>query len=167
MEERIEFDEITQLSAVAMGEPGKRTFFLIIRQKGKWVRAWLEKELLEALAMATDQFLASIAQERRYFTPETTAEVAPEDVLAGLPSVELEIDQIALGYDQEKATLNFSVHGSGSQKVGWSELYCRVTLAQLKKLGVQARKICAAGRPRCLLCGLPIDPEGHICPKSN
>ena len=25
----------------------------------------------------------------------------------------------------------------------------------------------AAGRPPCPLCGLPLDPEGHICPRQN
>ncbi|HAI99827.1 MAG TPA: DUF3090 domain-containing protein, partial [Dehalococcoidia bacterium] len=26
---------------------------------------------------------------------------------------------------------------------------------------------CAAGRPRCFLCGLPINPDGHVCPRAN
>jgi uncharacterized repeat protein (TIGR03847 family) len=166
MEERYELDELTQLAAVTMGVPGKRTFFLMLGQPGEWVRAWLEKELLEALALAIEQFLASFARERLP-TPEAEPEAIPEDVPAGLPSSELEIDRIALGYDQEMVTLDLSVHPLGPQTVVWSELSCRVTLDQLRKLGVQARKICAAGRPRCKLCGGPIDPEGHICPMSN
>ncbi|UCD10271.1 MAG: DUF3090 family protein, partial [Dehalococcoidales bacterium] len=28
-------------------------------------------------------------------------------------------------------------------------------------------EICAAGRPRCKLCGQPIDPTGHDCPMQN
>jgi hypothetical protein len=24
-----------------------------------------------------------------------------------------------------------------------------------------------AGRPRCSLCGHPMDPEGHSCPRTN
>jgi uncharacterized repeat protein (TIGR03847 family) len=165
--ERYELDGVTQLAAVAMGVPGKRTFFLILGQAGEWLRAWLEKELLEALGLAIDQFLAALAQEHLYVPPEAGPEAASDDVPAGLPSVELEIDQIALGYDQPGATMILSVHPLGPQALDWSELYCRVTLAQLKRLAVQARKICAAGRPRCKLCGGPVDPEGHICPMSN
>ena len=167
MEERYELDEITQISAVAMGVPGKRTFFLILGQPGKWIRAWLEKELLEALALATDQFLASLAREGLYFPPETEPETEPDDVPAGLPSIELEIDQIALGYEREMAKLELAVHVLGPETEDRSELSFRLTLARLKKLGIQAGKICAAGRPHCLLCGGPIDPEGHVCPKSN
>jgi uncharacterized repeat protein (TIGR03847 family) len=167
MDERYELDEITQLTAVAVGVPGKRTFFLILGEKGAWVRAWLEKELLEALALATDQLLASLAQEHLYVPSEAGKGTVTDDVPAGLPSFEVEIDQITLGYEQERATLSLSVHPAGPQMLDFSELRCRFTLPQLKQLGIQARKICTAGRPRCTLCGGPIDPEGHICPRSN
>jgi uncharacterized repeat protein (TIGR03847 family) len=31
----------------------------------------------------------------------------------------------------------------------------------------RARKVISAGRPPCPLCGQPLDPEGHICPRQN
>ena len=31
----------------------------------------------------------------------------------------------------------------------------------------QARALAAAGRPLCRLCGQPIDPSGHACPRLN
>ncbi len=167
MEERHELDEITRLTAVAMGVPGKRTFFLILEQKGEWIRAWLEKELLEALALAIDQLLSTLARENLYYPTEAEPEAEADTAPAGLPAAELEVDQIALGYDQERATLNLAVHAPGPQDSEWSELLCRITPAQLKTFGAQAREICAAGRPRCPLCGGPIDPDGHVCPKSN
>jgi len=27
--------------------------------------------------------------------------------------------------------------------------------------------VVAAGRPPCPLCGLPLDPDGHVCPRQN
>ena len=30
-----------------------------------------------------------------------------------------------------------------------------------------ARDVIAAGRPPCPICGRSINPEGHICPRSN
>ena len=167
MEKRYEFDEAVLLSAVAMGVPGKRTFFLIMGQKEDWVRVWLEKEQLEALALAIDQFLAPLSQEHLRFPPEAEETSLSDDVSSGLPSAELGIDQITLGYDHERATLNLLVHVLGPQREELVELYCRASLAQLKKLANQAKSLCAAGRPRCELCGNPIDPTGHICPKDN
>ncbi|MGN6608410.1 MAG: DUF3090 family protein, partial [Jatrophihabitans sp.] len=31
----------------------------------------------------------------------------------------------------------------------------------------RARRLVAAGRPPCPLCGLPLGAEGHICPRLN
>jgi uncharacterized repeat protein (TIGR03847 family) len=31
----------------------------------------------------------------------------------------------------------------------------------------RARRVISAGRPPCPLCGLPLDPDGHVCPRQN
>jgi uncharacterized repeat protein (TIGR03847 family) len=31
----------------------------------------------------------------------------------------------------------------------------------------RAQAVVAAGRPPCPLCSLPLDPEGHVCPRQN
>lgn len=167
MVEHYELDEVTLFSAFAVGVPGKRTFFLATGHKEDWVRVWLEKEQLEALALAIDQLLFTISQEHHRSPREAEGPSMSDDVPTGMPKAELETDQMTLGFDQERATLNILVHASGPQKVDWTELSCRATLAQLKKLSKQAKSLCAAGRPRCVFCGGPIDPEGHSCPKNN
>ena len=42
-----------------------------------------------------------------------------------------------------------------------------ITPPQAQTLAENALRICAAGRPNCFLCGQPINPEGHVCPRSN
>ncbi len=167
MEERYEFEKVNLLSVIAVGVPGKRTFFLAMGEKEDWVRLWLEKELLEALHLAIDQFLFTLANEYHVSPDEAEESSLSDDSPSGLPSIELEIDQIALGYEPERAIFDFIVHELGPGEQQPSEVHCQTTPAQLKKLGNQAKSVCAAGRPRCLLCGGPIDPTGHICPKRN
>jgi uncharacterized repeat protein (TIGR03847 family) len=41
------------------------------------------------------------------------------------------------------------------------------TREQMLSLARHGALVCAAGRPRCPLCGNPIDPEGHQCPALN
>lgn len=41
------------------------------------------------------------------------------------------------------------------------------TREQMLSLARHATAVCAAGRPRCPLCGTAIDPEGHTCPALN
>ena len=167
MEERYEFDEVTLLAAFAMGTPGKRTFFLVVGQQEKWVRGWLEKEQLQSLALGVDQFLLTLSKERPRLPPAAKGVPLSDDVPPGLPAAEVEIDEIALGYDHDRATLSLVVHVVGPQKLGRALVQCRTTLARLEQFSKQAKRLCAAGRPRCALCGGPIDHEGHACPRSN
>jgi uncharacterized repeat protein (TIGR03847 family) len=167
MEARYEFGDVTTLSAVTVGEPGKRTFFLAVGQQGKWLRVWLEKEQLQALAMAIRQLLFAISQDAARPSPPAAVTAPSGDAPSGLPSAELEIVEMSLGYNGDKATMNLSAHGMGPRKAAQTVLECRMTLSQLRELGRQADAACAAGRPRCIVCGGPIDPSGHVCPGSN
>jgi uncharacterized repeat protein (TIGR03847 family) len=43
----------------------------------------------------------------------------------------------------------------------------RLTRDQVAAFIERAGELMAAGRPLCPFCGLPSDPEGHICPRAN
>jgi uncharacterized repeat protein (TIGR03847 family) len=43
----------------------------------------------------------------------------------------------------------------------------RLTRAQVAAFVGVARELIRAGRPPCYLCGGPMDPEGHACPRLN
>ncbi|MCI0784949.1 MAG: DUF3090 family protein, partial [Chloroflexi bacterium] len=42
-----------------------------------------------------------------------------------------------------------------------------ISIAQAETIAEEALRICSAGRPLCFLCGQPINPDGHACPRSN
>jgi uncharacterized repeat protein (TIGR03847 family) len=46
-------------------------------------------------------------------------------------------------------------------------LRVRVTPAAARSFVERAAKVVASGRPPCPLCGQPLDPQGHICPRRN
>ena len=167
MEEHYEFDSPGLFNAFSVGAPGKRTFFLGIGEKDNWARIWLEKEHLEVLGPAIKQLFLAMAQ-RKINVPEEDKKREPEDhTPSGFPFVELEVEQISIGYEDELASIAMHVHGTGPEREAGAEVEGRVTLEQLRELGQETESICAAGRPRCKLCGQPIDPEGHVCPEQN
>jgi uncharacterized repeat protein (TIGR03847 family) len=43
----------------------------------------------------------------------------------------------------------------------------RLNRAQVSAFVRHAREIVSSGRPPCRFCGLPLDPEGHACPRMN
>ncbi|UCC16372.1 MAG: DUF3090 family protein [Dehalococcoidales bacterium] len=167
LEKSYNFEEPGLLSVVAVGVPGKRTFFLVIGEKENWIRLWLEKEHLEAVSIAIDQFFVRLSQEFPLFSEETATRSSGDDSPVGLPSGEFEIDQVGIGFDKEKVVFEFMVHALGPQNLDGISVNCWINPERVRKLGKQAKEICAAGRPRCKLCGRPIDPMGHDCPMQN
>lgn len=167
-EEGWEFDEAALVSAFAVGLPGKRTFFLGIGDKNNWVRIWLEKEHLQALTQGIRQLPSVLSQRHIRFSDEEESPTFPDGFPSGLPSVELDVIQVLLGYDEHrKATIAFVVERSGAKEKNQLKVYSTMTVAQLKRLGSQVKKVCAAGRPLCPICGGPINPSGHTCPEQN
>jgi uncharacterized repeat protein (TIGR03847 family) len=41
------------------------------------------------------------------------------------------------------------------------------TREQMAALAIRATRLVEAGRPPCPLCGYPLDPTGHQCPRTN
>ena len=167
MKERYEFDEAELLSAFAVGVPGKRTFFLAIGEKNRWLRVWLEKEELAALALGIEQLLFTLSEQNINIQNEAEDNPLPDEIPSGLPAAELEVLRMTLGFDHGRAKIEVTAQPSGSQESDPSEAICRTTIAQLKRLRRRAKEICAAGRPLCPLCSGPIDPTGHFCPRLN
>ena len=46
-------------------------------------------------------------------------------------------------------------------------LRVRISLAAARSFVTRAARVVASGRPPCPLCGMPLDPQGHICPRRN
>jgi len=46
-------------------------------------------------------------------------------------------------------------------------LRVRVTAAAARSFVERAARVVASGRPPCPMCGQPLDPQGHICPRNN
>ena len=46
-------------------------------------------------------------------------------------------------------------------------LRVRISAEAARSFVARAARIVASGRPPCPLCGAPLDPQGHICPRRN
>jgi len=46
-------------------------------------------------------------------------------------------------------------------------LRVRVSAAVARSFVERAARVVASGRPPCPMCGQPLDPQGHICPRRN
>src|SRR5919201_875545 len=52
----------------------------------------------------------------------------------------------------------------GSDDEDLDRLRVRLTPQAVRAFVERARRVVAAGRPPCPLCGQPLEPKGHLCP---
>lgn len=158
-----DFGEATWIAADALGRPGQRRFRLLVHSRPETAWLWCEKEQLTALSIATEQVIFQFGDA---IGRDWEGSPAPEDPPS--PTVEFTIGRLALGFDQEQSVFALLVYDRDVEdEDAPPTLVCRVSKSQLKQLAERIVELAAAGRPRCPLCGAPIDAEGHICPRAN
>ncbi len=162
---------LSSIYAETFGEPGRRTFRLVLKAGAANISVWLEKEQLFQLGASLQEAVRrlSIEQQGGHSSP-AGPEWSGEEL-----SLEFKARQMLLKYETSGNAFYLEAHeGDGEASEQDSEqdrdeasVSCGLSVSQSAQLAEEAIKICAAGRPPCFLCGLPIDPEGHVCPRAN
>ncbi len=159
---RHELGSVSHVSPEAIGEPGKRTFRILLRSGAASASLWLEKEQLSQLAIYLQQILASSSES----DPRKESSPVPE-WSGGVVSIDFKVGKMSLAHDPSSNSFLIVAHDVEEPEESQPTVSFWLTAAQAKELAKEALKVCAAGRPRCFLCGRPIDPEGHVCPRAN
>ncbi len=154
----------THITVGAMGVPGKRTFYLQARQGTTIVTLIVEKEQIAALARGINEMLEQLGE--RGGTVEMS-ELAME--LSHPIEPVFRVGQMGLGYDAESKLIVIVAYELPEEENPAVVDVVRfwATRDQMHALARHAAALVASGRPICVMCGKPIDPEGHFCPKKN
>ena len=170
------FGPASRLQAQAIGEPGHRTFRLMVESgDGRAAVLWVEKEQLQALGLAVEQLLTEFQGKLTGRPPRQP----PVETFPPNPTVDIKVGRLALGQDESEletgpryVLLVYDLDGSGSEEEEPSQpatFACRATRDQLRALSRNIADVVAAGRPRCPLCGEPMDSadKPHGCVRAN
>jgi len=158
----IDFDVAEHIEAVAVGPPGQRVFYLRLLGGGQYSAALkLEKQHVVGLLTAIREILDQIR-----FQGSPRGAGMPN--FPGRPQYEVIVGELRLGYLPEEARIVLEA-GELQTEEGQDLINLRFSIAldQGATLVEQLEEIVRSGRPMCALCGGPIDPEGHACPRSN
>jgi len=172
------FDTPDRFIAGTVGTPGNRAFYLQAREGTRIVSVALEKVQVAVLAQRLDQLLDELdrrgvegATEDESLTgdPGPLDEPLNEAFRAGTLSLGWDTgDDLVLVEAREQVEDEEEVEEpEDDDEEGPDVLRVRITAASARAFVAQAVRVLGAGRPPCPLCGQPLDPQGHLCPRRN
>jgi uncharacterized repeat protein (TIGR03847 family) len=166
----IDLRPVTHITTDAIGQPGKRVFYIQGWQEERTITVIIEKLQIQSLAVGLEQFLAEIA-DRFPDLPEASADY-DEDKMHIHPPVDplFRTGELGLGYDADNDLVVLIAReqlaeDQDKEEASVVRFWC--TRAQLRAMCRWGMEVSSRGRPICSQCGQPMEPEGHFCPKKN
>lgn len=184
MGEEIDLQPVSHITTDAIGQPGKRVFYIQAWQNTRTVSLIVEKIQVQSLAVGLEQFLAEL-QQRYPQLPEASGDYDEERMRIRPPVDPLfRVGELGLGYDADNDLMVLVAREVVNEEPEEpdepdepesqreSEEQGRVvrfwcTRSQIRAMCHWGMEVASRGRPICPQCGEPMDPEGHFCPKKN
>ena len=158
---------VAKLTAKSIGDPGSRYFQVAAEARnGQAVMIWMEKEQLFNLGVQVKRLLFEYQEDAE----RSSSEDSYDEAVFGVPDppvLELTAGQMSIGYDQTSAMFFLAAHHVEQEEDSVPLVNLEATYGEIDSMADQAFEVCAAGRPRCQLCGAPLDAEKHLCPRHN
>lgn len=167
------FDPPERFVAGTVGEPGSRTFFLQAREGARLVSVSLEKQQVAALAERVDELLDQVTGSASSIVPAVAPTALEDnDPLEQPIQEEFRAGTMTLSWDPDEERVVIEVFPLSEEEPGDPEDYDEMLVVRLaagpaRAFVKRAQQVVGAGRPGCPFCGLPIDPEGHLCVRAN
>ena len=160
MAESFDLPSVDAVTFGTIGEPGSRVFFLQAWAGKTVVTLKIEKQQVASLCVALQQILADLPTEA---SPVSAPGLQPPVEAAwiaggiGLSTYDETTRRVTLLFEELVAE---DVEDGATARFG-------ITVGQMVALVTRGEELVAGGRPNCPLCGNPMDPDGHACPKTN
>jgi uncharacterized repeat protein (TIGR03847 family) len=170
-DQQLDMDPVERLAVGAVGRPGNRTFYLQAGDAQRTVTLKLEKEQVLGLSRAISELFVEM-ETREVLLAASVLEPPLAELAEPLEPL-FAVGAISIGHDAERQRLVLFLlefpQGEEAGEGQEEQAVVRLWLApgQLRALGRQAGEVAAKGRATCTLCGRPMDPDGHLCPRRN
>ncbi|HEX2904011.1 MAG TPA: DUF3090 family protein [Jatrophihabitans sp.] len=171
------FDQPRRFVVGTVGQPGERVFFLQASDAGRVVSVALEKAQVSVLAERIEQLLDEVASQAGIDLPDAVN--ADSEPLESPIDEEFRVAAMGLAYDAEENLIVIEAQAPAESAEqaeatlledtdeGPDALRVRIAHQAAAEFVERARRVIEAGRPPCPLCNQPLDPAGHVCPRSN
>ncbi len=160
-----DFNPASHLTTGAIGAPGQRTFYLQAGRGIEFVSLICEKEQMRALGEGLLSLLDQIASTFDRPTSDPKQAIDFDLVEPVIPV--WRIAQLGVGYDDDDDRIIIVIQELVEEGEVAQIGRFLITREHARSFAHHALEIVEAGRPTCPLCGEPLDPAGHFCPKTN
>lgn len=160
-----------------VGQPGDRTFFLQVTDGADPVSVVCEKEQAAVLAEKVIELLDEVRRSGTSVPHDPDEGLIDTEPLSQPIEPEFRVVSMGIGWDPAEECVIIEAHGESETdevpdigddtEEGPDTLRVSLTPHDALAFSVRASRVVAAGRPQCPFCHLPIDPDGHICPRAN
>ena len=154
-----DFKNPDRFTVGAIGEVGARVFLLQAISGEKVLTIKVEKQQIAVLATYLSRAIEGLG--RPGHLPDDLALVLSPD-----QGIDMIAAEISVAIDEGAGTVDVLVEGI-DEGMGPDSAAIQVSKEQAAAFAIHATRPVEAGRPPCPLCGLPLDPRGHDCPRTN
>jgi uncharacterized repeat protein (TIGR03847 family) len=175
--------DVDAFTAGTVGLPGQRVFYLQARGAGQIVTVKCEKQQVAALGQYLERLLQDLPAPAEGPLPMVLELIDPVEPvwIAGQFGVAWETDHdrfVVLVEELDQTATDADADDDDDDEDGGDpedflalldrgSLRFELTRGQAMAFAARAIELVASGRPACRFCGLPIDPDGHPCPRMN
>ena len=161
-----------------IGEPGQRVFFVQAAEGAVVVTLKLEKTQVAGLAQYMAELLADLPPVPDIELPHDLDLIEPvvAEWIVGTIGVAFDegrdrmvvtFQELQVTDDSGEPKLDALPGTGGASEETASLATVTITRPQAMAFVRRAAELVSSGRPPCTLCGRPLDPEGHVCIKTN
>ena len=147
-----------RLCVGTVGPVGSRLFLLQVRQRDTVLTLKMEK--LQVAAMAETLARVVKDQDRPGHLPDDQPLEEPAEPAWA-------VGTIGVSFDEAEDRVVLVIEELAAEGEMGAIARVSVTREQAAAFTIQATRLVEAGRPPCPLCGSPLDPSGHECPRTN
>jgi uncharacterized repeat protein (TIGR03847 family) len=166
----IDVKPVLHITVDAIGEPGKRVFYIQARGEDHTITLLVEKIQIQTLAVGVEQFIIELSQ-RFPDLPEIVSDYDETEMQIHPPVDPLfRTGELGLAYEQEGDFLILVARENLAEEMPVEQarlvrFWC--SRAQLRNMVRWGMEVVGKGRKICPLCNEPMEGDTHFCVKKN
>ncbi len=176
MREIFEFNLPDRFVIGTIGLADDRDFFLQAKNENNLVTISLAQGQADVLAQGLDRILDELLKMGVSVPVNEPGDLDLEPLNTPI-EVEFEAQSIGLAWNEMTRLVTLEIHGEWESEdipdvesddiEGPPCLRVRIDLNQAREFVSRTRRVLSFGAKPCQFCQMPIEPQGHICPRAN